>query len=125
MPASILRIAVTIVGIGTFSVFLGGIPRWQLEGGSRKQASYSEILERRWRHFAGIITEKRHNFDPSTSPAGAESPLHVKRRNQEGPRAASHWRPYGLGRRGPGELRGTAVPLQTSLGQSSIAPWTD
>jgi hypothetical protein len=27
-----------------------GIPRWQLEGGSRKQASYSEILERRWRH---------------------------------------------------------------------------
>jgi hypothetical protein len=27
-----------------------GIPRWQLEGGSRKLASYSEILERRWRH---------------------------------------------------------------------------
>jgi hypothetical protein len=26
------------------------IPRWRLEGGSRKQASYSEILERRWRH---------------------------------------------------------------------------
>jgi hypothetical protein len=24
-------------------------------------------------HFAGIITEKRHNFDPSTSPAGAEN----------------------------------------------------
>jgi hypothetical protein len=23
------------------------IPRWRLEGGSRKQASYSEILERR------------------------------------------------------------------------------
>jgi hypothetical protein len=23
-----------------------GIPRWQLEGGSRKRASYSEILER-------------------------------------------------------------------------------
>jgi hypothetical protein len=28
----------------------GGIPRWQLEGGSRKQASYSEILERHQRH---------------------------------------------------------------------------
>jgi hypothetical protein len=27
-----------------------GIPRWRLEVGSRKQASYSEILERRWRH---------------------------------------------------------------------------
>jgi hypothetical protein len=26
------------------------IPRWQLEGGSRKHASYSEILEKRWRH---------------------------------------------------------------------------
>jgi hypothetical protein len=27
-------------------------------------------------HFAGIITEKRHNFDPSTPPAGAEN-LHL------------------------------------------------
>jgi hypothetical protein len=26
------------------------IPRWRLEVGSRKPASYSEILERRWRH---------------------------------------------------------------------------
>jgi hypothetical protein len=25
------------------------------------------------KHFAGIITEKRHNFDPSTPPAGAEN----------------------------------------------------
>jgi hypothetical protein len=24
-------------------------------------------------HFAGIITEKRHNFDPSTPPASAEN----------------------------------------------------
>jgi hypothetical protein len=24
-------------------------------------------------HFVGIITEKRHNFDPSTPPAGAEN----------------------------------------------------
>jgi hypothetical protein len=27
-----------------------GIPRWRLEVGSRKQPSYSEILEKRWRH---------------------------------------------------------------------------
>jgi hypothetical protein len=100
------------------------IPRWWLEGGSRKWASYSEILERCWRHFAGIITEKRHNFDPSTPPAGAEN-LHVKWRNQEGPWAASRQRPEGLGRHGQDELRSTVVLPQTSLGQSSIAPWTD
>jgi hypothetical protein len=28
----------------------GGIPRWRLEVGSRKRSSYSEILERLWRH---------------------------------------------------------------------------
>jgi hypothetical protein len=28
-----------------------GIPRWWLEGGSRKRPSYSEILERHWRHI--------------------------------------------------------------------------
>jgi hypothetical protein len=33
--------------------------------------------------------------------------------------------PEGLGIHGPGELRGTAVLPQTSLGHSSIAPWTD
>jgi hypothetical protein len=44
--------------------------RWQLEGGSRNQASYSEILKT---HFAGKITEKRQNFDPSTPPASAEN----------------------------------------------------
>jgi hypothetical protein len=26
------------------------IPRWRLDGGSRKRVSYSEILERCWRH---------------------------------------------------------------------------
>jgi hypothetical protein len=31
-------------------LYRGEIPRWQLEGGNRKQASYSEILERCWRH---------------------------------------------------------------------------
>jgi hypothetical protein len=77
-------------------------------------------------HFVGIITEKRHNFDPSTPPAGAEN-LHftLNGETRRAPGAASGQRPYGLGRRGPGELHGTAVAPQTSLVQSSIAPWTD
>jgi hypothetical protein len=75
-------------------------------------------------HFAGIITEKRHNFDPSTPSAGAEN-LHfmVNRETRRAPGAASGWHP--LGRCGTGELRGTTVLPQKSLGQSSIAPWTD
>jgi hypothetical protein len=32
------------------NIILRRIPRWQLEGGRRKHASYSEILERHWRH---------------------------------------------------------------------------
>jgi hypothetical protein len=45
-------------------------------------------------HFAGIITEKRHNFDPSTSPAGAEN-LHFTlngepRRSRGPPVAGAH-----------------------------------
>jgi hypothetical protein len=68
-------------------------------------------------HFAGIITEKRHNFDPSTPPASAEN-FHftLNGETRRAPRAASGRRPYSLGRRGPGELGGTAVPPQTSLG---------
>jgi hypothetical protein len=42
-------------------------------------------------HFAGIITDKRHNFDPSTSPASAEN-LHLMlnggRRRDPGPPVA-------------------------------------
>jgi hypothetical protein len=34
-------------------------------------------------HFAGIITEKRHNFDPSTPPAGTEN-LHFTLNGQTG-----------------------------------------
>jgi hypothetical protein len=51
---------------------LGEIPTWWLEGGSRKRASYSEILETLETHLAGKTTKKRQNFDPSTPPAGAE-----------------------------------------------------
>jgi hypothetical protein len=38
-------------------------------------------------HFAGIISEKRHNFDPSTPPAGAEN-LHfmLNRKTRRDPR---------------------------------------
>jgi hypothetical protein len=32
------------------NVAIRRIPRWRLEEGSRKHASSSEILERRWRH---------------------------------------------------------------------------
>jgi hypothetical protein len=35
------------------------IPRWQLEGGSRKHASYNEILERHWRHTLQAKTLRR------------------------------------------------------------------
>jgi hypothetical protein len=37
-------------------------------------------------HFAGIITEKRHNFDPSTPPTRAEN-LHftLKRETRRAP----------------------------------------
>jgi hypothetical protein len=58
--------------------------------------------------------------------AGAEN-LHftLNGETRRAPGAASGWRPYGLGRHGPHELHGTAVLPQTSLGQNSIAPWTD
>jgi hypothetical protein len=38
-------------------------------------------------HFAGIMTEKRHNFDPSTPPASAEN-LHftLNRETRRAPR---------------------------------------
>jgi hypothetical protein len=42
-------------------------------------------------HFAGIITEKRHNFDPSTPPTGAENlhfTLNGKTRRAPGPPVA-------------------------------------
>jgi hypothetical protein len=43
-------------------------------------------------HFVGIITEKRHNFDPSTPPAGAENlhfTLNGETRRVPGPPVAS------------------------------------
>jgi hypothetical protein len=51
-----------------------GFPRWWLEGGSRKRASFSEILARRWRHTLQAKSQKkRQNIDPSTPPPGAEN----------------------------------------------------
>jgi hypothetical protein len=77
-------------------------------------------------HFAGKITEKRQNFDPSTPPACAEHLYFMlngeTRRTHQ---AASHLHPDGLGRCGQGELHGTVVLPQKTLGQNSIAPWTD
>jgi hypothetical protein len=54
----ILRILICFSGFIAFgrkrmfirSGNMGRIPRWRLEVGSRKRASYSEILERHWRH---------------------------------------------------------------------------
>jgi hypothetical protein len=76
--------------------------------------------------FAGIITEKRHNFDPSTPLTGAEN-LHFTLNGEirRAPWLPVSGTPGSLGRCGPGELCGMAVLSQTSLGQSSIAPWTD
>jgi hypothetical protein len=79
-------------------------------------------------HFAGKITEKRQNFDPSTRPASAEN-LHfaLNRETRRAPglavaHATSRPHPDSLGRCGQGELCGTVILPQTILGQSSIAP---
>jgi hypothetical protein len=73
-----------------------GIPRWQLEVGSRKLPSYSEILET---HFVDIITDKRHNFDPTTSPAGSKN-LHftLNGETRKAPRGHQWLTPIRLGK---------------------------
>jgi hypothetical protein len=77
------------------------IPRWWLEGGSRKHASNSEILRE-----AGDTACRQNHWEEAkrwplhTSSQHRESPLYVKRRNQEGPWAASCLCPDSLGRRG-------------------------
>jgi hypothetical protein len=84
------------------------IPRWRLEGGSRKHASCSEILEKRWRHTlqARPPTRDKTLTPPHLQPAQNISTL-VKQRNQEGPWAASRLHPDGLGRCRQGELSST------------------
>jgi hypothetical protein len=90
-------------------------------------------LDRCWRHTLQAKPQRRGKTltPPHLQPHRA-SPLHVKWKNQEGPWATSHRPPApsslcpdGLGRCGQGELSGTAVLPQRTLGQSSIAPWTD
>jgi hypothetical protein len=75
-------------------------------------------------HFAGIITEKRHNFDPSTPPASEEN-LHfmLNRETQRAPgppvaRAQTAWEDVD-------QVSFAVLWYAHSLGQSSIAPWTD
>jgi hypothetical protein len=74
----------------------------------------------------GLIFTKTHMRNSKMAArAGAES-LHFTLNGEPRRPPGRQWpAPIRLGRRGPGELRGTAVPPQTSLGQSSIAPWTD
>jgi hypothetical protein len=74
---------------------------------------------------SSAVAYPQHHIQPLCL-AGAEN-LHftLNGETRRTPGAASGQHPYSLGRRGPGELCGTAVAPQTSLGQSSIAPWTD
>jgi hypothetical protein len=85
------------------------------------------LLNNLWVIERGVALPKAALVPSGTAgpaePAGAEN-LHFTLNGEmrKAPGAASGWRPYGLGRHGPGELRSTAVAPQTSLGQSSIAP---
>jgi hypothetical protein len=76
-------------------------------------------------HFAGIITEKRHNFDPSTPPTSAEN-LHFTLNGETSstprPPVASTQMPWEDADQVSFAVHSTP---QTSLGQNSIAPWTD
>jgi hypothetical protein len=70
-------------------------------------------------HFAGIITEKRPNFDPSTSPAGAENlhfTLNREIRRALGPPVTGAQKDW---EDGPDELRGTAVPHTQARAQAA------
>jgi hypothetical protein len=103
-----------------------GIPRWRLEGGSRKCAYYSEILEKCWRHTLQARPPRRgKTLTPSTPPACAEN---------------LHFTLNGETRKAPGRPVAHAqtawedadkmskwyvVLPHTTLGQISIAPWTD
>jgi hypothetical protein len=83
-----------------------------------------------WRDARDTLCRQNHQEEAKlwrlhTSSQHTESPLHVKRRNKESSWATSCPCPDSLGRRGQGELHGTMVLPQTTLGQSSIAPWTD
>jgi hypothetical protein len=72
-------------------------PRWQCLG---------ETLET---HFAGIITEKRHNFDPSTTPTSAEN---------------LHFTLNGDTRRAPGPpVAGAQMAWEDEDQVSFVVPW--
>jgi hypothetical protein len=88
------------------------------------------LIVKSWRDTGDTPCRQNHREEAKlwplhTSSQCRASPLHVKQRKQEGPQATSPQRPDDLGRRRQGELSGTMVLPQTTLGQSSIAPWTD
>jgi hypothetical protein len=100
------------------------IPRWRLEGGSRKRASYSEILERPWRHTLQAKPPRRGKTltPPHLQPAQRISKLNGETRRAPRPPLAgaqTDWEDV--------DQVSFAVPRysQTSLDQNSIAPWTD
>jgi hypothetical protein len=83
-----------------------------------------------WRDAGDTICRQNHREEAKLWPLHTfswcrESLLHVKWRNKEGTWAAIHPCPDDLGRRGQGEFRGIVVLPKTTLGQSSIDPWTD
>jgi hypothetical protein len=84
------------------------------------------VLRVKFIAISAYIKKKNRWNSKMAARAGTEN-LHFTLNGEprRAPGAASGWRPYGVGRCGPGELRSTAVAPQTSLGQSSIAPWTD
>jgi hypothetical protein len=84
------------------------------DGSEREEAESEPPIVKSWRDTGDTLCSQRR-----------ESLRHIKRRNQEGTRATSRPCSDSLGRRRPGELRGTTVLPQTSLGQSSTAPWKD
>jgi hypothetical protein len=86
-----------------------------------------------WRDAGDTHYRKNHREEAKlwllhTPSPRIASPLHVKQRNQKGSCAATRCQcPEGLGRHRPqGEpYKWNVVLPQKTLGQISIAPWTD
>jgi hypothetical protein len=82
------------------------VARGRKQKASLLQGNLRETLET---HFAGIIPEKRHNFDPSTPPGGAEN-LHFTLNRET--------------RRAPGlPVTGAQIAWEDADQVSFVVPW--
>jgi hypothetical protein len=74
----IVALSIIVQRNNSISIRRRGISRWQLEGGSKKRASYSEILERRWRHTlqAKLLRRGKTLTPPPLQPAQSISTSH-------------------------------------------------